>query len=83
MFTMGGDFAFQMARMNYKNLDKLIKHMNNRTSETGIHLLYSTPSCYMKALNDEMQDYEWVTKTDDFFPYADGNEIAVFSNTTA
>ena len=47
MFTMGDDFHYQNARMNYKNIDKLIKHMNQKTEETGIHLLYSTPACYL------------------------------------
>ena len=31
-------------------------------------MLYSTPSCYLKALNDE--NLEWSTKQDDFFPYS-------------
>jgi lysosomal alpha-mannosidase len=30
--------------------------------------MYSTPSCYLKALNEEGLD--WSTKSDDFFPYA-------------
>jgi lysosomal alpha-mannosidase len=30
--------------------------------------MYSTPSCYLKALHDEGR--EWTTKSDDFFPYA-------------
>ncbi|GFR67170.1 alpha-mannosidase [Elysia marginata] len=34
-----------------------------------INLLYSTPSCYLKHLNDD--DLTWTTKQDDFFPYAD------------
>lgn len=32
-----------------------------------IRLIYSTPSCYLKALNDE--GLVWSTKQDDFFPY--------------
>lgn len=31
-------------------------------------MIYSTPSCYLKALYDLVVD--WPTKTDDFFPYA-------------
>lgn len=38
------------------------------THGSKINLLYSTPSCYAKALNDEGQ--VWPTKQDDFFPYA-------------
>jgi hypothetical protein len=35
--------------MWYKNLDKLIKHINKNSSQHGLHLLYSTPSCYLKV----------------------------------
>jgi lysosomal alpha-mannosidase len=70
MFTMGDDFTYQNAAMYYKNMDKLIRHMNERTAETKINLLYSTPSCFVKALNDAND--VWPTKTDDFFPYASG-----------
>lgn len=31
-------------------------------------MFYSTPACYLKALNDANQT--WPTKSDDFFPYA-------------
>ena len=70
MFTMGGDFNYQNAAMNYKQMDKLIKHVNERSTETGIKAIYSTPLCYIKALNDEIMREDWPTKTDDFFPYA-------------
>jgi hypothetical protein len=29
---------------------QLIRHMNARSNETGIHVLYSSPSCYLQAL---------------------------------
>ena len=50
MFTMGDDFQYMNARMNFKNMDKLIRHMNEKSEETGIHLLYSTPDCYLSAI---------------------------------
>merc|ERR1719219_2062209 len=34
-----------------------------------INALYSTPSCYLKALNDDKRQ-TWPSKVDDFFPYA-------------
>ena len=81
MFTMGQDFTFQNAAMYFKNLDKLIKHMNERTGETGINLLYSTPSCYLRAMNEAGEaaggDFEWPTKTDDFFPHANGELVCL------
>ena len=59
MFTMGDDFQYQNARMNFKNMDKLIKHMNEKSDQTGIHLLYSTPDCYLRAITagDQTETY--------------------------
>ncbi len=33
-----------------------------------MNIFYSTPSCYLYALNKV--DQKWTSKTDDFFPYA-------------
>ncbi|XP_067620208.1 lysosomal alpha-mannosidase [Eurosta solidaginis] len=69
IITMGGDFTYQNANMYYKNLDKLIRYTNERQANgSNINLLYSTPSCYLKALHDA--DITWPTKDDDFLPYA-------------
>uniref|UniRef100_A0A1A9ZH71 Alpha-mannosidase n=1 Tax=Glossina pallidipes TaxID=7398 RepID=A0A1A9ZH71_GLOPL len=69
IITMGGDFTYQDANVYYKNLDKLIRYANARQANgSEINLLYSTPSCYLKALHDA--DISWPTKDDDFFPYA-------------
>ncbi len=72
MFPMGGDFDYENAHSNFKNIDKLIEHMNGITNETKISVFYSTPSCYAWALNqdgDGTDVQEWSTKSDDFFPY--------------
>ncbi|XP_049516029.1 lysosomal alpha-mannosidase-like isoform X2 [Dermacentor silvarum] len=66
--TMGNDFNYQSAGHWFINLDKLIHHANLISDKTKIHLLYSTPSCYLKALHESKAG--WTTKTDDFFPYA-------------
>ena len=39
----------------------------NAADET-VNVIYSTPSCYLKAVNDAGLTY--TTKFDDFFPYA-------------
>lgn len=69
ILTMGGDFQYQDARSNFVNLDKLIQHVNERQA-TGskINAFYSTPSCYLLALNQAGN--VWPVKTDDFMPYA-------------
>nr|CAB3263606.1 lysosomal alpha-mannosidase-like [Phallusia mammillata] len=67
MMTMGSDFQYSNAHTWYKNLDKLIKYVN--AANKNITVFYSTPSCYLYALNEVNED--WTIKTDDFFPYAD------------
>ncbi|XP_029158276.1 lysosomal alpha-mannosidase isoform X1 [Nylanderia fulva] len=67
IFTMGGDFTYQHAEMYFMNLDKLIRYTNQRNG-SRVNVIYSTPSCYLKALNDKQ--LQWPTKSDDFFPYA-------------
>ena len=56
----------KIAGMNFKNMDKLIKYTNERYP--SVNIFYSTPSCYLKALNDIGKT--WPTKDDDFFPYS-------------
>ncbi|XP_039250452.2 lysosomal alpha-mannosidase-like [Styela clava] len=68
MMTMGSDFQYSNAHKWYKNLDKLIKYVN-AAKDSNISVFYSTPSCYLYALNQANK--EWNVKTDDFFPYAD------------
>ncbi|XP_054258367.1 lysosomal alpha-mannosidase isoform X2 [Macrosteles quadrilineatus] len=68
--AMGDDFNFQAAHIYFANIDRLITAVNSQqvTNGSNINLMYSTPSCYLKALNDEK--LQWSTKQDDFFPYA-------------
>jgi len=69
MMTMGSDFQYQNARINFKNYDKLIKYVNLRQSNgSRVNVLYSTPACYVYALNKANLTY--MSKSDDFFPYA-------------
>ena len=69
MLTMGMDFHYQAAHAWFMNLDKLISHVNQlQTNGSNVHVFYSTPSCYLKSLQES--GLTWPTKTDDFFPYA-------------
>lgn len=40
----------------------------NQRNGSAVNVIYSTPSCYLKAVNDKK--LQWPTKNDDFFPYA-------------
>ena len=66
MFTMGMDFNYVMAHSWYKNMDKLVKYVTSMAPD--VNVIYSTPSCYLKAVKEYQSS--WPVKTDDFFPYA-------------
>lgn len=53
---------------NFRGFEQFEPKYNRKT----INLFYSTPSCYLKAVNDESTENElaFPTKDDDFFPYA-------------
>jgi lysosomal alpha-mannosidase len=67
MLKMGSDFHYAAANMWYKNLDKIIKHVNE--NDDRFHLFYSNPTKYTDARAEE--GLTWSVKLDDFFPYAD------------
>lgn len=46
----------------------LIRYTNEHQDTLNVNLIYSTPSCYLKALHDA--NIDWPTKSDDYFPYA-------------
>ena len=48
MMAMGSDFNWANALMGYKNLDKLIFHVN-RLHGDKVNVMYSTPACYTKV----------------------------------
>ncbi|CAH8681277.1 unnamed protein product [Schistosoma rodhaini] len=75
MILMGCDFTYENANMNYKNMDKLIAYVNQRQklNNSQVNLLYSTPACYTKAVNEEFNRIGTIDRRGgDFFPYASG-----------
>ena len=71
MHTAGGDFTWMAAEQNFKNYDKLLTYINNRSASYNLNITYSTPSQYLAAIYPQNKIYP--PKTDDFFPYADGD----------
>ncbi|EFA08765.1 lysosomal alpha-mannosidase [Tribolium castaneum] len=69
LLPMGGDFTYQAAEINFSNIDKLIKGFQGHKK---YNVFYSTPSCYIAAVNEEVnrKGIKLRTKTDDFFPYS-------------
>ena len=49
MHTMGSDFEWDTAPIFYKNLDRLLKYINNRKVEYNMEIIYSTPSLYLEV----------------------------------
>ena len=68
IMTMGEDFNYGNANMWFKNMDKLRNYFNENVDKFGIHIHYSTPSCYLKSIHETNRT--WSLKTDDFMPYA-------------
>lgn len=67
LIPIGGDFFFRFALKQYKNLDKLIYHFNERY--TDVKLQYSSPGKFLDAIKKE--NVIWPVRRDDMFPYAD------------
>lgn len=65
---MGCDFQYQNARINFKNIDKMIDYINSHPERYGMTLKYSTPSRYAAAV--KVHNVNLSVKTDDFFPIA-------------
>lgn len=66
----GSDFHYKAAAWNYRNLDAMIKYMNENHGDKYF-FTYSTPSKYINAIKN--QKIAWPTKYDDMFPYATGD----------
>ncbi|THD25757.1 Alpha-mannosidase [Fasciola hepatica] len=74
MVLMGCDFTYENANINFKNTDKLIRYVNEeQTKGSDVNLLYSTPQCYTKAVNEAFVRKQTIERRrGDFFPYASG-----------
>lgn len=72
MWPMGSDFQHVNSFSWFKNLDKLLHHVN--AAQTAVNLLYSTPAQYADAKFAQSAT-AWPLKTDDFMPYADVSRI--------
>lgn len=64
-----------MQNFSHFNFVSIFSYANLRQANgSQYNLIYSTPSCYIKAVHDSQKTF--IAKTDDFFPYAsDGNSF--------
>eukprot|EP00051_Salpingoeca_urceolata_P027075 m.479938 g.479938 ORF g.479938 m.479938 type:complete len:1085 (+) comp21646_c0_seq1:45-3299(+) len=66
MWAMGSDFNYQNAQHWYKNIDKLIHHVNRNGT---VNAFYSTPSIYTEEKHKA--GLTWEARFDDVMPLAD------------
>lgn len=85
MLTMGSDFQYSEASVNFDNLDLLISVINDKKEtylsqlfpdHDDIKAFYSTPEMYTDYKYEEFREdkngeMKFEVKTDDFFPYSD------------
>ncbi|CAF3620466.1 unnamed protein product [Rotaria sp. Silwood1] len=62
------DYQDRIPRTLEKNLEMVWKASANLENGSNVNVFYSTPSCYLYALNKA--EKKWISKSDDFFPYA-------------
>ena len=66
LVTFGCDFTYMNAPKNFKNIDKLIKYMNQKYDD--VNLIYSTPNDYVDAVYKSNTTFP--VRYDDMLPYA-------------
>ncbi|XP_063227020.1 lysosomal alpha-mannosidase-like [Bacillus rossius redtenbacheri] len=70
MMFMGNDFTYMNATRFFSNIDEVIGLVNGlQKNGSLVNLLYSTPSCYVRAVN--RADPSLNTKSDDFLPFVE------------
>ncbi|XP_054159740.1 lysosomal alpha-mannosidase-like [Oppia nitens] len=57
LMTMGDDFQYLEAKSWFTNMDILIEEINKKYSDS-IDIFYSSPDCYIKAMNDLNKTFE-------------------------
>jgi len=73
----GDDFKFNQASLQFKMMDMLIQKINSHKEDYGVHIFYSTPSRYFRAVelfSKNHPDILFPLCKHDFFPYADNED---------
>lgn len=68
LITFGDDFQYKNAGNWFKNFDILIEEVNKQFPD--VHLQYSSPQCYLKAILDSKPKLE--VRSQDYHPYWTG-----------
>ncbi|VDP69967.1 unnamed protein product [Echinostoma caproni] len=72
LLPIGCDFSFEYAQNNFKAIDRLIDYLNSKYPIDEIRVFYSTPDCYLTAINSMWKPaIAFSVKQGDYLPYAD------------
>ncbi len=63
-------------------MDLLIEHANSMSSETGVHLVYSTPSCFVKALHEDKSHNKIKSELEEGLYGLNNTDIKLSNSTT-
>jgi hypothetical protein len=74
---MGNYYAFQNAGQIFKNMERLVKYIEENYKEQNVDLVFSTPSEYVKAIREEKQSYP--VFYGDLLPYIEPNSNEVWT----
>lgn len=66
LIPFGDDFRYKNAEGWFSNLDRLIEVVNKEHSE--VHIQYSSPHCYIKAIREAIKTKPVPVKSEDYFP---------------
>jgi hypothetical protein len=70
---MGQTFFYENAQFNYMNMEKIVSYVEKHYKDLNMKLVFSTPSEYLTALEEEKQKFP--VYTGDLVTLASKNEI--------
>lgn len=77
LIPMGNSYAFQNAGQIFKNMERMVKYIEENYKEVNVDLVFSTPSEYIKAIRADKASYP--VFYGDLLPYIEANSDEVWS----
>jgi len=72
LFPYGDDMNYQNSSINFNNMTLIMEHINAKSDQFGIKLVWSTLSEYFDSVKDSQNN--WPVYTGEFFPYQDATD---------
>lgn len=77
LIPMGNSYAFQNAGQIYKNMERLVKYIEENYKDQNVELVFSTPSEYVEAIKKDKASYP--VFYGDLLPYIEPSKDEVWS----